>query len=86
MRGDGVRSDWQEEAACRGLDVELFFSVEEQDVKRALEVCAGCPVRQPCREQAMIGRETFGVWGGLRENERRRVFRAQRRRRAPKAA
>ena len=30
-----------------------------------------CPVQVPCREHAMATGETFGVWGGLGEAERR---------------
>jgi WhiB family transcriptional regulator, redox-sensing transcriptional regulator len=77
-----VRDDrWQEQAACRGVDVELFFSVEEADVALALSYCDRCPVRPQCLAHAMTDREAFGVWGGMRENERRRIFRSQRRRR-----
>jgi hypothetical protein len=70
---------WHQDAACRGTDVELFYSEDESDERRALAVCAGCPVREPCLAQAMADREPFGVWGGTTGRRRRRIFRAARR-------
>jgi hypothetical protein len=37
----------------------------------ARQVCARCPVRQPCLEYALSNRIASGVWGGLTERERR---------------
>ncbi len=30
-----------------------------------------CPVQLPCREHALASGESFGVWGGMGEAERR---------------
>ena len=70
---------WRDHAACRGMSVELFYSTEEDDNRVALRICDGCPVRQPCFASAMDERETFGVWGGTLEGQRRRVFRREQR-------
>ena len=78
--------NWRERAACRGTDVELFYSDAESDIRSALALCAGCEVRATCFEYAMAGREAFGVWGGTVEGQRRRVFRAERRPRQAPAA
>jgi WhiB family redox-sensing transcriptional regulator len=78
--------NWRERAACRGTDVELFYSETEADIRRALALCARCEVRAACYDQAMRGREAFGVWGGTVERQRRRVFRTQRRPRGASAA
>jgi WhiB family transcriptional regulator, redox-sensing transcriptional regulator len=80
--------DWYRDAACRGHDVELFYSEEREDVLRALRICGGCPVRDACREQAMAEREFFGVWGGMPGQYRRRLFRRadRQRRREERAA
>ena len=43
-------------------------------------VCAGCPVIQQCREDALTRREPYGVWGGLTEEEREAIWSAERRR------
>jgi hypothetical protein len=37
----------------------------------ARQVCAACPVRQPCLDYAITNRITHGIWGGLTERERR---------------
>lgn len=68
---------WYDEAACRGLDVELFYAEEPGATSQALQICASCPVREPCHQTAMGQREAYGVWGGTRENQRRRIFRRE---------
>lgn len=73
-----VDRSWQERAACRREDAETFFSIEPEAVHRALALCARCEVREACLAQAMARRETFGVWGGTTETERRRIFRRER--------
>jgi hypothetical protein len=35
------------------------------------QVCAACPVRQPCLDYAITNRISDGIWGGLTERERR---------------
>ena len=37
---------------------------------QALEICAGCPVREACRRHAIQVPEPFGVWGGTTEGGR----------------
>jgi WhiB family redox-sensing transcriptional regulator len=58
-----------EEAACRGLDPELFYAEGGAAVAKAKALCADCPVRQRCLEWA-VRREEFGVWGGTTARER----------------
>ena len=79
---------WQDQAACRGADVELFFSIEEDEQARALEYCRSCPVRDACLETAVTNQEMYGIWGGMVEGDRRRIIRDLRRkhREARKAA
>lgn len=76
----GANNSWDEQAACRGADVEMFFSVEEADQQRALELCARCEVRQECLESAIERREMYGIWGGMTESDRRTLIRDIRRR------
>jgi WhiB family redox-sensing transcriptional regulator len=66
---------WREDAACRDLDTAIFFPETDDDVAAAKAVCATCPVRESCLEFALVTRQDDGVWGGLDENERRRVRR-----------
>jgi WhiB family transcriptional regulator, redox-sensing transcriptional regulator len=71
---------WRKQAACRGLDVEAFYPVseDEADAAEAKAICAECPVRQACLEHALANREREGVWGGSTERERRRIVRQRR--------
>ena len=68
-------NEWRLDAACRDLDTAIFFPESEDDVATAKAVCASCPVREACLDFALITRQDDGVWGGLDENERRRVRR-----------
>lgn len=74
---------WAENAACAG-QTELFFgTATEQDreridrERRALAVCAECPVIAPCRDHARRFREA-GIWGGENELQRRAALKLQR--------
>ncbi len=68
-------NDWRRDAACRDLDTAVFFPDTDEEVAAAKAVCVACPVREACLEFALITRQDDGVWGGLDENERRRVRR-----------
>ncbi|MEU3619034.1 WhiB family transcriptional regulator [Streptomyces sp. NPDC006872] len=73
------------EAACRGLDVSIFYSPQGERgldrrvrEKAAIEICSGCPARKKCADFALSTRQEFGVWGGLTEADRelRRISRS----------
>ena len=68
---------WHERAACRGMDVEVFFpEVGGQfQVKAAKQVCARCPVTAECLACALESGLSHGVWGGLSARERKKVAR-----------
>jgi WhiB family redox-sensing transcriptional regulator len=68
-------NEWRLDAACRDLDTAVFFPETDDETAAAKAVCASCPVREACLEFAIITRQDDGVWGGLDENERRRVRR-----------
>ena len=77
--------EWQSEAACRGLDTEMFFHPENERGPRrtarenaAKAVCATCPVRQACADHALQVREPYGIWGGLSESEREEILSGRR--------
>ena len=73
-----LRPDWRYEAACRDVDPELFFpdgdirSARAQ-VKTAKLICRGCPVSATCLSWALAMGHEDGIWGGLTEDERRRL-------------
>ena len=70
---------WNDQAACRGLDPEIFYPVSEEEAARAKAVSGQCAVQQACLEHALGSRERDGVWGGATEKERRRIIRQRRR-------
>lgn len=60
-------ADWWAQARCNdgaATLAGLFFSEELQDIARAKQICAKCPVLVPCLEGALERREPWGVWGG----------------------
>ena len=69
------KDGWMQRAACRGLDVELFYSPDVETAREAVRVCRACPVRRECLETAILSEEQFGVWGGTLERPRRRLLR-----------
>lgn len=69
---------WREDAACRGVDTNVFFPVTDEEAGPAQAICATCPVREECLEFALMTRQEDGVWGGLTETERRRLRRRRR--------
>lgn len=70
---------WKARAACRGPESFVFFPPphpERRDERlgreaKAKQICAQCPVQDPCLEFAISIREPHGIWGGLTESERR---------------
>lgn len=84
--GDG---EGRPQAACTGLDTQLFFARPSEldqpankGERAALAVCAVCPaaVRAVCLERDLAQSELTrinGVFGGVRQEERRQMFRAR---------
>jgi WhiB family transcriptional regulator, redox-sensing transcriptional regulator len=80
---DETLSDWRAEAACVGVDPDLFFpfeigAVSAKQANRARLVCARCPVRSQCLQFAMDIPEAHGIWGGTTPQERLRQRRRDR--------
>jgi WhiB family transcriptional regulator, redox-sensing transcriptional regulator len=76
---DGGRQGWLDRAACRDLDPERFFPESGEQVKavEAKAICAGCQVRDHCRDLAVKAAGGFdqdhGVFGGTLPEERSRL-------------
>ena len=68
--------NWRTQAACRGLDTNLFFP-ERGDLTAAIEaknVCAGCTVTADCWHEVMTmpsDHAQHGIWAGTSPKERR---------------
>jgi len=71
---------WYLRGACRGLESSIFYpdTAVEAEEARALNVCAGCEVRNECLDHALDRREPTGIWGGTTESDRRRILRRRR--------
>lgn len=69
---------WQYDGLCRTLSPDLFFHPDRERgparrrrEENAKQICSHCPVRQQCRDHALAGGESYGVWGGMSEHELR---------------
>jgi WhiB family redox-sensing transcriptional regulator len=79
--GSGL--SWQERGACRhrrpgavlrsrwGAGRTPTTGNERQAAAKA--VCGGCPVLLECRRYGLDNRESYGIWGGLDEDEREAI-------------
>ena len=72
--------NWRRYAACQNENPEMFFPEGKSRSARlqavaAKKICQSCVVTQQCLEQALIANEYFGIWGGMDENERSRMWR-----------
>jgi WhiB family redox-sensing transcriptional regulator len=68
-------------AQCRREDPEVFFSLDNErgPAKLAREsaaraICARCVIQADCLAFA-LSRDDYGVWGGMTQEERRKLKR-----------
>lgn len=64
MKNSPVPSSVLTQGICSDPDGPDFFSPLAEDVRRAKNLCALCPVRFECLQYALSVPETYGVWGG----------------------
>src|SRR5690606_28202953 len=87
-------SEWKQRALCARPELaplrDLFFPgpKDTETAAKAKQLCAACPVRQACLDDALKeegGRHyRYGIRGGLSETQRRREY--EKRRKAVKAS
>jgi WhiB family redox-sensing transcriptional regulator len=65
-----VQEPWRQEAACRGLDPDMFFPQYQDQEEEAKQVCRTCPVADECLDYAITHKEEHGIWGGMNHKER----------------
>lgn len=53
-----------------GVWPDSFTSPDAFSINYAMNICAECPVRVECLENALAKNETFGIWGGKTEQQR----------------
>jgi len=63
---------WADDAACIGMDLDLFFPASSEYPDAVVAACKRCPVIAGCRDWALHN-EDFGYWGGMTERARRRL-------------
>ncbi len=71
--GERTSGPWQELAACRGMDTQLFFPDRGESAQEAEAACRACPVSTHCAEYAISTGQRFGIWGGTSERQRGRI-------------
>lgn len=64
---------WKKFASCAQTDPEVFFPEKGDSTKQAKKICSLCDVTTQCLEYALDNDEQFGIWGGLSEQERRKL-------------
>jgi len=83
--------EWQEKAACNGIDTEVFFPYPHHDARTAkyeeqvlqgvmaLQVCQECPVVKECFAYAMEESSSIyaGIYGGTMPYERQDIAKLQ---------
>lgn len=70
-----AQPDWSS-ALCAQTDPELFFpdgigGAVHHRTKAAKKMCARCPVQPSCLDWALDTDQSYGVWGGTTDHERR---------------
>ncbi len=78
-----IRTGWRNSAACRDTAPDLFFPVGQTGpaithIANAKAVCSECDVKMECLEYALMTNQDAGIWGGLTEDERRKIRRERR--------
>ena len=78
--GDYEDDHWQQRAACKDEDPELFFPLGNTgpallQIEEARAVCRRCEVVDQCLQWALEQKDVDGVWGAMSEDERRALKR-----------
>lgn len=67
---------WRSQAACVGLDTNIFFRVDA-NYTEAEKICGECPVVTDCLAHTMANEkqyERYGYAGGKSDDERKEIF------------
>jgi WhiB family redox-sensing transcriptional regulator len=75
----GEELHWQEFALCAQTDPDIFFPEKGGSTAPATSVCSACAVQSECLEYAISHDIRHGIWGGMSDNDRRRISRERRR-------
>lgn len=66
---------WASDAACRGMDVAVFFPDTNTGIAQAKAICKRCPVIDDCLEDALATPrdDDIGIRAGTTQSKRRRI-------------
>ena len=75
-----IAERWVQQARCSqaGVDREAFYAgrqTRREEVRAALALCTGCPVRGNCLQNAVDNNDAWGIWGGTTATQRRSMRR-----------
>lgn len=73
----GEDPDWMAEALCAQTDPEVWFPEKGGSTLEAKRMCARCDVTEKCGVYALANDERFGVWGGMSQQERRKLLKGR---------
>lgn len=73
---------WRSRSACRDSDPDVFFPIGStgpalEQIETAQRICTACTVRDECLDFALETNQEAGIWGGITEEERRKVRKAR---------
>ena len=68
-------SGWRDNAACRGMDVDLFYPErgDHEGIAAAVAICNTCTVADHCLDWALTNREFLGILGGKTAKRREQI-------------
>lgn len=69
--------NWKAQAACRNADPELFWPEKDTPparIQQAKQICAGCPAKEFCLNEAYRINEWDAICGGLTGEERQQLL------------
>lgn len=69
-----TNTDWRTQAACRGVDVAVFFPASGDLLNEARRHCGQCPVRADCLAEALRLRDVEGFRAGMTGDDRRALW------------
>jgi len=68
---DIIDYSWQKEAACKGMDIDLFFLKPGQKTsQKVIDACNRCPVIEACLQHS-LEREEYGQWANTNPKQRK---------------
>ena len=69
--------DWTTLGKCQRYPLDMFYPQpgDAQTARDAKKVCAACPVRVRCLDEALQNGEEDGIWGGTSPRQRSAMLR-----------